>query len=192
MALITAHWGMDGIIVLTTLVIAAYFYMTRKFNYWKKRGVLEMPCAPTPFLGNFMDCMFLRKSPGYFLKDLYDQGEGTPCVGFYILDKPSLLIRDQELVKNVLIKDFNYFADRYGSPDTSDRLGYANLFSIKNPVWKILRTKLSPIFTSGKLKKMFELMLECANNLDTYLESMKLEGKCRIHEGTKCRGIKII
>ncbi|XP_071580573.1 cytochrome P450 6k1-like isoform X1 [Temnothorax nylanderi] len=175
MALITAYWGLDGIIVLTTLIITAYLYMTRKFNYWKKRGVLEAP--PTPFLGNFTDCVFLKRSPGFLLKDLYDQGKGLPCIGFYILDKPALLVRDQEFVKNILIKDFNYFSDRYGSPDANDRLGYANLFFLKNPAWKLLRTKLSPFFTSGKLKKMFELMLECGDNLDTCLESLKLEDK---------------
>jgi cytochrome P450 family 6 len=175
MALITAYGGLDGLIILTALIIAIYLYMTRKFNYWKKRGVLEVP--PIPFLGNFAECIFLKKSPGHFLKELYDQAKEMPYIGFYIFDEPALLVRDRELVKNVLIKDFNYFADRYASPDTNDRLGYANLFFIKSPAWKLLRTKLTPIFTSGKLKNMFELMLECAKNLDTYLESLKLEGK---------------
>lgn len=176
MALITDYWGLDGLIVLATLIIAAYRYMTHKFSYWKNRGVLEVP--PTPFVGNFMKCLSLQKAPGPLLKDFYNQGEGMPYIGFYIFAKPFLIVRDRELVKNVLVKDFNYFADRYGSPDTNDRLGYANLFFIKNPAWKVLRAKLTPIFTSGKLKKMFELMLECGNNLDTYLASCKMEGKC--------------
>lgn len=175
MALITAYWGLDGIITLTSLIIIAYLYMTRKFNYWKKRGVLEV--SPTPFFGNFMECMFLKKSPGHFLKELYDQAKGLPYIGFYVLDKPFLLVRDRELIKNILVKDFSYFNDRYGSPDENDRLGYANIFFLKNPAWKQLRTKLTPHFTTGKLKKMFELMKECSKNLDTYLESLKLEGK---------------
>ncbi|KMQ90297.1 cytochrome p450 6k1 [Lasius niger] len=174
MAFITAYWGLDGMIALMTLIIAAYLYMTRKFNYWKRRGVSEI--TPTPFLGNFTECALLKKSPGYLMKDFYDRAKGLPYVGFYVLDKPFLLVRDREIVKNVLVKDFNYFSDRYGSPDPNDRLGYANLFFIKNPAWKILRTKLTPIFTSGKLKKMFELMSECAKNLDTHLESLKVNG----------------
>ncbi|XP_011866381.1 PREDICTED: cytochrome P450 6k1-like isoform X2 [Vollenhovia emeryi] len=174
MAIITAYWGLDGMIVLTTLIIAAYLYMTRKFNYWKKRDV-SVALPPIPFLGNFADCLLLKKSPGNFLQELYIQGKGSPYIGFYILDKPALLIRDRQLVKMVLVKDFNYFADRYASPDiVNDRLGSANLFLIKNPAWKILRTKLTPFFTSGKMKKIFELMLECGKDLDTYLESLKL------------------
>ncbi|XP_029164739.1 cytochrome P450 6k1-like [Nylanderia fulva] len=174
MALITAYWSLDGIIILTTLIVSAYLYMTRKFNYWKKRGVSEIS-PPTPFLGNFTECTLLKKSPGYLIKDFYNQAKGLPYIGFYVLDKPFFLIRDREVVKNVLVKDFNYFDDRYTSADPNDRLGYTNLFFLKNPAWKILRTKLTPIFTSGKLKKMFESMLECAKNLDTHLESLKVD-----------------
>ncbi|KAL6418467.1 hypothetical protein ACFW04_012069 [Cataglyphis niger] len=176
MALITAYWGLDGIIVLTTLMIIVYLYMTRNFKYWKKRGISEI-FPPTPFLGNFTECLLLRKAPAYFLKELYEQAKGLPYFGLYIFDKPFLLVRDRELVKNILIKDFNTFSDRYIMADPKDRLGCNNLFFMRNPTWKMLRMKLSPFFSSGKLKKMFELMLECGNNLDTYLESLKEDGK---------------
>jgi len=101
-------------------------------------------------------------------------------VGFYVLDKPFLLIRDRELVKNILVKDFSYFADRYVSADPNDRIGYANLFFIRNPTWKAIRMKLTPFFTSGKMKKMFDLMLVCVENLDEYLDSLQLKGEYRI------------
>ncbi|KMQ88632.1 cytochrome p450 6k1 [Lasius niger] len=177
MAFITAYWGLDSIIVLTALMITAYLYMTRKFKYWKKRGITEI-FPPTPFLGNFTECLLQRKAPGYFLKELYEQAKGLPYVGFYIFDKPFLLIRDRELVKNILVKDFNNFPDRYVKADPDDRLGGNNLLFLQNPVWKVVRMKLTPFFSSGKLRKMFELMLQCGNNLDAYLKSLKSEGKC--------------
>lgn len=175
MALVTSYWGLDGMILLTALIVAAYLYMTRNFNYWKRRGIPEV--SPLPFVGNFSECMLMQKNPGYYMKDLYNHAKDVPYIGFYVFDKPSLLVRDRELVKSVLVKDFNHFSDRYSTPDTNDRLGYANLFFIKNPAWKMLRTKITPIFTSGKLKKMFELMLECGNNLNTYIDSLELEGR---------------
>ncbi|KYQ49812.1 Cytochrome P450 6k1 [Trachymyrmex zeteki] len=179
MTLITDCWGLDGIIILTILIITAYLYMTRNFKYWKKRGVLEI--TPTPFVGNFMECLLLKKASAYFLKELYDRAKGEPYIGFYILDKPILLIRDREIIKNILIKDFNIFCDRYATGDPKDRIGYASLFFINNPAWKIVRTKITPFFTSGKLKKMFGLMLECGNHLDEYLDSLKLvDGKEQI------------
>ncbi|KAG5339509.1 CP6K1 protein, partial [Acromyrmex charruanus] len=174
MALITTYWGLDGMIILMTLIITAYLYMTRKFKYWKKRGILEI--TPMPFFGNFKECLFQKKAPAYFLKDIYDEMKDLPYVGFYVLDKPFLLVRDRELVKNILVKDFNYFSDRYNMADPIDRIGYANLFFIKNPAWKVVRTKLTPFFTSGKMKKMFDLMLTCVKNLDEYLDALELEG----------------
>jgi len=181
MALVTAYWGLDGMIILMTLIITAYLYMTRKFKYWKKRGILEI--TPIPFFGNFKECLFQKKAPAYFLKDIYDEMKDLPYVGFYVLDKPFLLVRDRELVKNILVKDFNYFSDRYNTADPIDRIGYANLFFIKNPAWKVVRTKLTPFFTSGKMKKMFDLMLICVKNLDEYLDALELEGECLIiHE----------
>ncbi|XP_077262105.1 cytochrome P450 6k1-like isoform X2 [Temnothorax americanus] len=178
MALITEYWTLDGIIILTILIIIAYLYMTRNFKYWKKRGVLEIP--PTPFVGNFMECLLLQKAPSYFLKDLYERAKDEPYIGFYIFDKPFLLLRDHELIKHVLIKDFNIFFDRYATGNPNDRIGHATLFFLKNPAWKIIRTKLSSFFTSSKLKNMFGLMLECGKHLDEYLDSLKLNGKGQI------------
>lgn len=176
MALITPYWGLDGIIVFMSLMATFYLFMTRKFKYWSKRGIQELP--PTPFLGNFSDCFMLRKSASEFVKGLYDQSKGLPYMGFYIFDKPYFLARDPELIKHILVKDFNVFADRHASTDEKhDRLGYANVFMMKNPSWKMLRAKLTPIFTTGKLKRMFDLMLVIADDLDKHLESLHLEGK---------------
>ena len=162
--------------------------MTRNFKYWEKRGVFQI--KPTPFVGNFMECLLLKKAPSYYLKELYDQAKSEAYLGFYIFDKPFLLLRDPEIIKSVMIKDFNTFFDRYASSDPNDRMGYANLFRIKNPAWKIVRTKLTPFFTSGRMKKMFGLMLECGKHLDEYLNSLKLDGKLKIsiiHEIKKFR-----
>ncbi|KAK1127887.1 hypothetical protein K0M31_003381 [Melipona bicolor] len=180
MALLTPYWGLDGLLVLSSLMIGAYMFMTRKFKYWSKRGIQEVP--PTPFLGNFADCVFLRKTASEFVKEIYDKAKGFG-IGFYIFDKPYFMVRDQELLKHILVKDFNYFADRYATADkVDDRLGYANLFMMKGPSWKILRTKLTPIFTSGKLKKMFDLMLTNAEDLGKVLDSMHLESNGKVIE----------
>lgn len=177
MAVVTPYWGLDGILILTTLMVVFYLYMTRNFKYWKKRGILET-ASPTFFFGNFADCLLFKKAPADYLREMYNQAKGLPYIGFYVLDKPFLLIRDRELVKNILVKDFNYFSNRYVLADPKDRLGYATLFFLRNPAWKVIRTKMTPFFTSGKMKKMFDLMIQCGKNLDQYLDSSEFEGKC--------------
>jgi len=130
-----------------------------------------------PFLGNIDGCLSFKQSPQYFLKYLYEQAKGQPYIGFYILDKPALLIGDSSLVQKILIKDFNYFSDRYSSPSINDRIDYANLFFIRNPAWKIVKTKLTPFFTSARMKNMFHLILHCAKNLEEHFETLDLDGK---------------
>nr|XP_003701310.1 PREDICTED: cytochrome P450 6k1-like [Megachile rotundata] len=175
MALLTASWAVDGILLLMPFTAFLYYLLTRNYKYWAKRGVMEIP--RTPLLGNFGDCMLGRTSPSEYLQGLYNKSKGLPYMGFYIFNKPYFLARDPNLVKHILVKDFNIFGDRHGTADdTHDRLGYANLFLIKNPEWKMLRTKLTPIFTTGKLKRMFDLMLLIAKDLEQHLDARNLEG----------------
>lgn len=174
MALLTRYLVVDAIVLLSSFFIVAYLYMTRKFKYWKNRGVIEI--TPTPFIGNFGDCLTAKRSAGQWLEDVYNYASGLPYIGIYIFDRPCLLIRDTELVKSILVRDFNYFQDRFAKASPDDHIGDANLFLIKNPAWKILRTKLTPIYTSGRLKKMFELMVEIGDDLDTHMKSLNLNG----------------
>lgn len=79
------------------------------------------------------------------------------------------MIRDPNIIKHVLLKDFNIFADRHTSTSRSDTLGTQNLFLLHGNSWKYLRVKLSPTFTSGRMKKMFPLVANCAGQLVDYL-----------------------
>jgi cytochrome P450 family 6 len=79
------------------------------------------------------------------------------------------VIRDPNIIKHVLVKDFNIFADRHSSTSKSDTLGTQNLFTLHGESWKYLRVKLSPTFTSGRMKKMFPLVAVCARQLVDYV-----------------------
>ncbi|XP_051157765.1 cytochrome P450 6k1-like [Leptopilina boulardi] len=154
--------------IVTTIAIA-YLYMTRNFKHWTKKGVEEI--KPRAFVGNLGNCLLMKISPGIFFKQLYHETKGLPYVGLYLMDKPALLIRDPGIIKRILIKDFNYFCDRYARAANNDSMGKSNLLMIQNPDWKKMRAKLTPIFTTGHLKKMFVLMQEVGKDLDVYLES---------------------
>lgn len=52
-----------------------------------------------------------------------------------------------------------------------------NLFGLEAKRWRSLRAHLSPVFTSGKLKEMFRLILECSNHLEEYLATMIERGE---------------
>lgn len=87
------------------------------------------------------------------------------------------MVRDPELVKTILVKEFNTFYERNArSNHVTDPLSQ-NLFLLKGPAWRTLRVKLSPIFTSFRLKQMYPLISNCAENLAKYIEEYSAKGK---------------
>lgn len=52
-----------------------------------------------------------------------------------------------------------------------------HLFALETKRWRPMRAKLSPIFTSGKLKEMFPLIVECSKNMEPYLDKIAERGK---------------
>ncbi|EFN78002.1 Cytochrome P450 6k1 [Harpegnathos saltator] len=126
-----------------------------------------------------MDCLLQKRAPAFVIQEFYNESKGLPYVGFYIFEKPCLLIRHPEIIKHILVKDFENFCDHYSSPGKEDRLGWSSVFLMKNPTWKIVRHKLSPIFTSKQLKRMFDLLLEIVVNLDSHIDKIEFNGETK-------------
>lgn len=151
-------------------IFVIYKYATRNFNYWKNKGVPYI--KPTPFVGTSAKMLFFQTSIGEHIKELYFQTK-EPYVGFFVGDQPYLLLRSPEIIKLVLIKDFNHFSDRTVARNLEkDPLGSHILFCEVNPTWKQIRPKVSPLFTSGKIKQMFFLMMEVATDLQNYMKNV--------------------
>ena len=160
---------------LSLIFIALYLYFTRNFNFWQKLGIPYV--KPKPFVGNFKECAFQKVNIGKHLQQIYEQHSDKPYVGIFSFDKPILLIRDVNPVKNILVKDFQYFIDRVVSLDEKlDPLLSRTLFVIKGQIWRNWRTNLTPVFTSGKMKKMFYLVDTCGKELADCLEKASNNG----------------
>nr|CAD7459066.1 unnamed protein product [Timema tahoe] len=83
---------------------------------------------------------------------------------------PALIIRDPELIKHILLKEFHHFTDRFATADEKiDPMGGKNIFLIKGSRWRHLRSNLSTTFSSGKLKRMFPIVVKCAQDLRDYV-----------------------
>ncbi|KAJ8883085.1 hypothetical protein PR048_014924 [Dryococelus australis] len=120
---------------------------------------------PTIFVGNLGGLLFQKESLGECLKRVYDQNTEKPVVGMFSALKPILVIRDLNVVRNILVMDAHAFLDRPIETKGSTSLGARNLFVLKGKEWRHMRVKLTPTFTSGKMKKMFYLINACGKEL---------------------------
>ena len=164
-------------ILLTMAVVALtafYFYVRHKMSYWKRMGVAEDP-GSFPFGGKFMkDFIFRRISFFEMTDEVYKRFPDAPFVGTYgMFGSPTLLIRDPDLAKRVLIKDFDQFMERKprGNHLHSKNNRYLPYFlvELQGDQWKKVRASLSPAFTSGKLKSMVPLIHRVADNCNECL-----------------------
>jgi hypothetical protein len=97
----------------------------------------------------------MKATIGEQLQRIYNEHSDKPYVGIFSFDKPSLLIRDPELVKKILIKDFQIFMDHIMSFEEKFDPLFANILPVlKGQTWRHLRTNLTPVFTSSKIKMM--------------------------------------
>ncbi|XP_034194616.1 putative cytochrome P450 6a14 isoform X2 [Osmia lignaria lignaria] len=155
--------------------LALYYYFTSTFNYWKKRGI-KGP-EPIPVFGNIMAPMLAKQSLADFLMNLYKKYKNEPMIGIFVKREPILIILDPDIIKDVLIKDFSKFANRdFTIHEIAEPLSQ-HLFGLEVERWRPLRTQLSPVFTSGKLKGIFSLILDCAKHLEKYMDTLIQKGE---------------
>ncbi|KAK7861749.1 hypothetical protein R5R35_002485 [Gryllus longicercus] len=158
--------------LLCAALAAAYLYFTRHFRHWAAKGVPHE--RPLPFVGNFKDVVLMRTSMGLLAKEVYERRKREPFVGLFAFDQPVLQIHDLALARAVLVKDFHAFTDRSCSANARvDPLPVRSLFALTGDHWKRSRAALTPSFTSGKMKRMYQLVTQCGQLL---LDTISNEG----------------
>ncbi|XP_075213870.1 cytochrome P450 6k1-like [Lycorma delicatula] len=104
---------------------------------------------------------------------IYKQLEGEKFGGYKQFLTPVITICDPELINQILIKDFTYFEDRGPKVEKSVEIFNSNLGNLCGDEWRVARHKLTPTFSSGKLKIMFEPIRECCSEAVLYLKDNK-------------------
>ncbi|RZC38627.1 cytochrome P450 CYP6BK17, partial [Asbolus verrucosus] len=156
--------------VIVSLIVVAVTYIKWKHQYWHRRNMPFLP--PSVPFGNLQSPSNKKHSIGFHVKNIYDEvkKKGLKHCGLYFFASPIYLVVDLDYLKNVMTKDFEYFADRgmYYN-EKADPIS-AHLFAIGGSRWRNLRTKITPTFTSGKMKMMFPTLIECVSLLMEAME----------------------
>jgi len=93
------------------------------------------------------------------------------AIGIYSLFKPNLVITDLDLIRTVLTKEFGSFHDRGMYYNEKVDPFTVNLFFTPGKRWRNLRVKMTPTFTSAKIKQMFLILKKCSEELSKNLDS---------------------
>lgn len=157
------------VIYIVLALLAFVLYVKWRQSYWSRRNV------PTPkyefLLGNLRSLISNSKSTGEGNLEVYNElkKHNIGYAGMYIFLRPVLVPLDPKFIKLILQKDFNYFMS-HGVYHHPKDIPSMNLFNIEGEKWKDQRAKLTPTFTSGKMKMMFETLMEKALILDKSVE----------------------
>ncbi|XP_049865732.1 cytochrome P450 6B6-like [Pectinophora gossypiella] len=162
------------VLIVILFLVAFYFYSIRNHDYWEKRNVKYDP--PVPLFGNHIPNQFGKKSITAISVDLYKRYPGEKVVGYFRGTVPELLIRDLDLIKQIMTVDFPYFYKRGGGRDPDLEPIFANLFHAEGDSWKLLRQRLTPAFTTAKLRAMFPLVVRCAERLQDVVTELASRG----------------
>ncbi|CAH0750665.1 unnamed protein product [Diatraea saccharalis] len=157
------------VIWLTVLVVAFTLYLKEKYSKFKRKGV-NGP-KPIPIIGTGWTVYLGKEHMADYLIRMYQSFPNERFYGNFELLKPLVVVRDIDLIKQITTKDFEYFLDHRSmvEPDIDPLFG-RNLVTLKGQEWKDMRSMLSPMFTSSKIRVMVPFMMEVGNQM---IESLK-------------------
>uniref|UniRef100_A0A1I8P8Y4 Cytochrome P450 n=1 Tax=Stomoxys calcitrans TaxID=35570 RepID=A0A1I8P8Y4_STOCA len=117
------------------------------------------------------------------VEELYKRFKGKEkMVGFYVFTRPVALILDLDLVRQILVKDFNNFANR-GSYHNDKDLLMANIFFWDVERWRPLRNNMRTLFKPAKMRSMFNNVQKCAKDLkEAFDEALTLEDNVHMNK----------
>ncbi|CAD7079497.1 unnamed protein product [Hermetia illucens] len=158
---------MDLLILLwlvISVISTVILFFKKKYSYWKERGIEYV--EPSFPLGNLS---FGGNQLLDFIQNMYNHKQRGPLIGAYIIWNPVAVPTDLDLIQKILVKDFNSFHARGMYVNAEDDPLSANMFSLDGEKWKFIRSKLSPTFTSGKMKFMLPTVVDVAERFNEIL-----------------------
>lgn len=149
--------------ILLALIYLVYLWIKKRYSFFKEKN---FPFVEPSFpFGNLKGAGREYHANELFQKFYTELKDKGPACGIYFFLTPNVMITDLDVIKDVLIRNFDNFHNRGLYTNERDDPLSANLFNIEDNEWKHMRMKLTQTFTSGKMKMMFNIILDIANNM---------------------------
>lgn len=149
------------IILIIAILGLLYWKLKQPHYHWTKLGIKQED--PQFLVGNIAGTLFKTTAFPDIIQRMYNEYSEERYIGIYMFLQPTLLIRDPDLLKHIMVKEYESFMDHTEIiPSGVDDIWSRNLFASKGEKWKDMRSTLSPVFTSSKMRGMFILMQDCS------------------------------
>ncbi|KAK3886353.1 hypothetical protein Pcinc_009495 [Petrolisthes cinctipes] len=150
------------LLLLVLLLVCVLWYSRGRHSYWANNGIPSTPAIPV--IGHIHQ-LFLNKHPWEVFDRDYKLYSRMGLYGRYEMFSPALVVTDPDILKQILVKDFDSFTDRRQFGSQPGSIMGAMLSNMNGEEWKTLRSIMSPTFSSGKMKRMFGLVCTIADSL---------------------------
>lgn len=158
------------ILFSTIFCYITYHTIIRTWSYFTKKNIKFV--RGLPILGTHWRAMFGLESIPESFGRLYTSFPNDAIFGIYeLFGKPAYVIRDVNTIKLVTIKDFDHFQNHSTVIDEkAERLFSKSVFTMRGKRWHEMRTALSPAFTGSKMRLMFGLIDDVAQQYTNHLK----------------------
>lgn len=158
-------------VIIFFILYSIYALVIKNRNYFLHRNVVFE--KGVPLLGSMYRYMLKKEPIAFATQNIYNKYPKSKFVGFFQLGgKPSYMIRDLDLVRDITIRDFDHFTNHHLRVEKSlDPVLGCSLFSMANQDWKDMRSTLSPLFTASKMRFMLTLMIECVDDFTAHIRN---------------------
>jgi len=161
-----------------------YKYFSRNGSYWPKRNVQVFQLTKVVSLWDRLSFKYpIQDTENLTYRAIKALGIKDYC-GVMEFGKPTLYLMDLDLVKSVMIKDFDSFVNRRGfAVEKTDPLFHNMLINARDQDWKNLRSTLSPTFSTGKIRRMYQCFNESSNKLADFIrKEIQTDSQLDVHD----------
>ena len=141
--------------------ITGYYFTITPYSFFKKLNIPTL--KPDPILGN-VRAMAAVGFNDFMLDNIKKFGD---IFGVYIGRRPILCVADTDLLRQIMVKDFDKFPNRAQIINHFKKPLDKGLVFIRDETqWRTIRSVAGPTFTTGKLKQTVPLICECLKPLE--------------------------
>ncbi|XP_013112031.2 cytochrome P450 6a22 [Stomoxys calcitrans] len=164
-------WILTFALLLSTTLVVIFLRYSQRQKFWKRQNVET--------IGVLEFIQKVKKDHLFLVVDkIYQElcAEDKPCKVVESLLNTTVILQDQNAIKEVLTSQFENFPDRGFYINHRDPL-LVNLARFHYDIWKAMRLKLTPAFSPAKMKYIFPTMAEVGDHFVQVLQQQIFRGE---------------